>query len=1178
MAVPASIKELLVAHQEEDPMEQLVLEAVIAEGSFGIVYKGYHSETQQRMAVKIVELDEEDTLQDLAIEVEVLAQCAHPNIVGFFGCWQKDEELFIAMEYCDGGSAADIYAELREPFKEQIIARVMRESLAGLAYLHQNGIVHRDIKGGNIMIDSKGQVKLIDFGVSGRLNETAKYRLTFIGTPYWMAPEIIDNKTQVSPYDYQADVWSLGITVYELAHIGPPLGDMHPMKALMQIPFVDPPKAKQPNLWGLNFHSFMAACLVKDPKKRATVAELQQHAFLQVVAEPEELSKLVSKYIATRDTEDEGSGDELAGESESGSESDEPELDSFAATVNPVAGELFQSTPAPMPPPTPASTNSPPPPSPSPYPPPPPSPSPYPPPPPLSPYPPPPLSPYPPQSPLSPSPPPPLSPLASPTAAATPSPLPQLLSKPPPLQLPPKPQSRSPSPSPSPLPSPSTQSADSAPLKASLPHGTHEPVSVPGELSVAAQQSRSRSPSRSPSRGSQQVSPTDSNQQEQHQQPPATPQPAAPEDPLPVAAVPKQKHTQPTVHEKRARPTATMKRDRPMTVHKTAAKRDLAAAQNVNRKLVKQQLQEIKQQQRQHQRDTENMEAKQTSEKQRLLRAFADRNQRDQRRYLQEEEAATKRAAADREAQARKHRAENEVLERQLLNGFKAWQRDHVNQQRNDLKQYVAKLADKCKQEASDEKKNRKQLLADFKDARFPFSHKLERHLDSERKLRQQLDQDFKATLFDARAQLHKLREENQLLLLDRHAFERQQQEQESRRRALELSLIDAQQQRQRARGIEERAIGVESVTRIQELALATQEQRHSLATSQAQRRMALELDQHRRQVTVESRERLKEFRRGQRAAKERFCADSKLRLRQAQQQTDSAGRRSARQEAAERQREYERQAAEDERRFLVQDKARVDAEDADIAEHQRRQRERMDELQRHEREELERAQASALEHLRKVQTAEFEEQEMRQARQVLARLSELQRDELALLHEQREQHRLHRSALQGEEDGFLSKACQDLLLLVQQQNNQQAPLVAMRHQLQIKARAKQLKREHAPQKRVTAELELLAAAHTRELELCSARQDAELAEFARCLDEDCRALKREHAAAEEDAARQTAALVDAMCAAQRQALLRKCEEIITLLSKHESHKTFDELESTTRSLLAGGAVAAQTH
>ena len=168
--------------------------------------------------------------------------------------------------------------DLKSPLSEEQIAVICRESLIGLAYLHERKIVHRDIKGGNIMVNSLGEVKLADFGVSAQLTESINKKNTFVGTPFWMSPEVI-MQTQ---HDGKADIWSLGITAIEMAELVPPHSNVHPMRVLFLVPKEEPPKLQDQSKsrWSANFHSFIETCLVKDPLRRPSALELLKHPFV----------------------------------------------------------------------------------------------------------------------------------------------------------------------------------------------------------------------------------------------------------------------------------------------------------------------------------------------------------------------------------------------------------------------------------------------------------------------------------------------------------------------------------------------------------------------------------------------------------------------------------------------------------------------------------------------------------------------------------------------------------------------------------------------------------------------------------------------------------------------------------------------------------------------------------
>eukprot|EP01126_Amoeba_proteus_P045863 TRINITY_DN5156_c0_g1_i2.p1 TRINITY_DN5156_c0_g1~~TRINITY_DN5156_c0_g1_i2.p1 ORF type:complete len:401 (-),score=91.46 TRINITY_DN5156_c0_g1_i2:22-1224(-) len=168
--------------------------------------------------------------------------------------------------------------------------------MLGLKYLHENRILHRDVKGSNIMLTDEGEVKVIDFGISAFLKDKREKRNTLIGTPYWMAPEIIANKIHPSPYDEKVDVWSLGITLIELAEKDPPLSQMNPMRALMQIPLRDSPILhNESQKWSRHFVNFVSLCVEKDSRKRPSLADLLQHPFVMGNYSNEILAALVQK-------------------------------------------------------------------------------------------------------------------------------------------------------------------------------------------------------------------------------------------------------------------------------------------------------------------------------------------------------------------------------------------------------------------------------------------------------------------------------------------------------------------------------------------------------------------------------------------------------------------------------------------------------------------------------------------------------------------------------------------------------------------------------------------------------------------------------------------------------------------------------------------------------------------
>ncbi|XP_021756630.1 serine/threonine-protein kinase PAK 1-like isoform X2 [Chenopodium quinoa] len=261
----------------EDPSTKYELLHELGKGSYGAVYKARDLKTSELVAIKVISLSEgEEGYEEIRGEIEMLQQCSHPNVVRYLGSYQGEEYLWIVMEYCGGGSVADLMNVTEEPLDENQIAYTCREALKGLAYLHSIFKVHRDIKGGNILLTEQGEVKLGDFGVAAQLTRTMSKRNTFIGTPHWMAPEVI----QESRYDGKVDVWALGVSAIEMAEGLPPRSSVHPMRVLFMISIEPAPMLEDKEKWSLIFHDFVAKCLTKDPRLRPTAPEMLKHKFI----------------------------------------------------------------------------------------------------------------------------------------------------------------------------------------------------------------------------------------------------------------------------------------------------------------------------------------------------------------------------------------------------------------------------------------------------------------------------------------------------------------------------------------------------------------------------------------------------------------------------------------------------------------------------------------------------------------------------------------------------------------------------------------------------------------------------------------------------------------------------------------------------------------------------------
>lgn len=264
-----------------NPQDEYDLIQKIGSGTYGDVYKALRHNTNDHAAIKIIKLESGDDISIIQQEILMMKDCVHPNIVAYYGSYLRREKLWICMEYCGGGSLQDIY-HMSGPLQELQIAFVCRETLKGLSYLHSMGKMHRDIKGANILLTEDGDVKLADFGVSAQITATINKRKSFIGTPYWMAPEVAAVERK-GGYNQQCDVWAIGITAIELAELQPPMFDLHPMRALflMSKSNFKPPQLKDKFKWSPTFHHFVKVALTKNSKKRPSADRLLQHPFLE---------------------------------------------------------------------------------------------------------------------------------------------------------------------------------------------------------------------------------------------------------------------------------------------------------------------------------------------------------------------------------------------------------------------------------------------------------------------------------------------------------------------------------------------------------------------------------------------------------------------------------------------------------------------------------------------------------------------------------------------------------------------------------------------------------------------------------------------------------------------------------------------------------------------------------
>uniref|UniRef100_A0A6I8T0W2 non-specific serine/threonine protein kinase n=1 Tax=Xenopus tropicalis TaxID=8364 RepID=A0A6I8T0W2_XENTR len=316
-----------------DPAGIFELVELVGNGTYGQVYKGRHVKTGQLAAIKVMDVtgDEEEEIKQ---EINMLKKYSHHrNIATYYGAFIKknppgmDDQLWLVMEFCGAGSVTDLIKNTKgNTLKEEWIAYICREILRGLSHLHQHKVIHRDIKGQNVLLTENAEVKLVDFGVSAQLDRTVGRRNTFIGTPYWMAPEVIAcDENPDATYDFKSDLWSLGITAIEMAEGAPPLCDMHPMRALFLIPRNPAPRLKSKK-WSKKFQSFIESCLVKNHSQRPTTEQLMKHPFIRDQPNERQVRIQLKDHI-DRTKKKRGEKDETEYEY-SGSEEEEEDNDS----------------------------------------------------------------------------------------------------------------------------------------------------------------------------------------------------------------------------------------------------------------------------------------------------------------------------------------------------------------------------------------------------------------------------------------------------------------------------------------------------------------------------------------------------------------------------------------------------------------------------------------------------------------------------------------------------------------------------------------------------------------------------------------------------------------------------------------------------------------------------------
>ena len=261
---------------KEDPEKIYKIIQKVGQGNYGSVYKIQKIKTGEIMAAKICKIESNNS-ESFKREINMLKQCDSPYILKYYGSYVKNNIIWIVLEFCEGGSLLDIMRITNEYYTEKEIASLIKMVLKGLQFLHAQKKIHRDIKAGNILLTDEGVIKLGDFGVSAQLTNSISKKISKIGTPYWMSPEVISQKS----YDSKCDIWSLGITCIELAEGEPPYSEVRTFLVMKKI-LNNPPKGlTKPELWSKDFNDFVRKCLTIDPEQRPTATQLLNHDFIR---------------------------------------------------------------------------------------------------------------------------------------------------------------------------------------------------------------------------------------------------------------------------------------------------------------------------------------------------------------------------------------------------------------------------------------------------------------------------------------------------------------------------------------------------------------------------------------------------------------------------------------------------------------------------------------------------------------------------------------------------------------------------------------------------------------------------------------------------------------------------------------------------------------------------------
>jgi len=260
-----------------DPSALYLNATLVGEGAAGQVFLAEEAETGAQVAIKKMELTAQN-IKLLTSEIHIMKESTHGNIVRYYDSFRVENQLWVVMEYMGGGCLTEILEQFDTvKMNEQQIGWVCKETLQGLAYIHSKHRIHRDIKSDNILLGDNGSVKIADFGYAAQLTKEKEKRQTIVGTPYWMAPELIRGQE----YGTKVDIWSLGIMIMEMAEGDPPYMDFPPLRALFLITTKGIPDLKDPQQWSPEFRQFVGLCLDKEADRRPEAETLLEHPFLQ---------------------------------------------------------------------------------------------------------------------------------------------------------------------------------------------------------------------------------------------------------------------------------------------------------------------------------------------------------------------------------------------------------------------------------------------------------------------------------------------------------------------------------------------------------------------------------------------------------------------------------------------------------------------------------------------------------------------------------------------------------------------------------------------------------------------------------------------------------------------------------------------------------------------------------